>query len=205
MKLTAIFFITAILLLLATEIQSQDFQIVQDNKTKTFKAGSFIRVDLPVNAPKDCKPCPKNYVAGRLISFKNDTLKLQVRYEDQSISENGKEIGTQTKSYVDKKENEWPFLDLPKKEIWGITKQGTRKWTPVHPGDVVGGLLTFAGVLTGFSYFAANGENNEDALQETSLILIGTGIATSLVFNRKAYHTENDPDPKDKYKMWNIK
>src|SRR5690349_20044602 len=99
MKFITPVFIVAITLLQPSVLNSQDLQLQHGNKTKTFKVGELIRIDLPVEASKNRYPTSKNNITSRLISCDKDSCKLQVQLENQVINRNGNAIGNQTINY----------------------------------------------------------------------------------------------------------
>jgi|GEM_PF-2664659 len=205
MKLTTPLFIMAIVLFLVTGIQSQDLQISQGNKTKTFKAGHLIRVDLPVKDSLECKKCQKHSVVGRLISYENQMLSLRVRFEGEPIIRNKKDIGTKGNVYKEKMEAEWPMIEIPSTSILGITKQGTKKWKPLNDGDMLGATFVSVGTFFMLAAWAAEEEANQDALLGSGITMASIGLVMVAVFNRKTYEIENPLNTKIKHKPWTIK
>ena len=197
-------FIVAITMLETSVVHSQDLQIHQGNKTKTFKVGELIRIDLPVEESKNRYTTPKNNITGRLISCDKDSCRLQVQLENLVLKGNGNAIGNQTINYYSAKEKEWPYVSIPKKDIWGITFQGKKSLHVDHGADIVGSLLMYAGTLTAVSTLFASGEENEDELTNASVILFGTGAAMVLVFNRKTYRTNLAQHIKHVNKVWAV-
>jgi len=205
MKWTTSFMLTGLLLLLVTEIKSQDLQIVQGDKTKTFKAGHLIRIDLPLNDQPNCKKCPKKYVVGRLISFKNDSIHLRLKIESESITEKEKEVGAKAKLYKDKMEEAWPIVSIPANDVLGITKQGKKNWRPLNDGEALGITYFSVGAIFLVSGLLAKDEENESTLLGGGITMSALGLAMVAIFERKTYRTENPLSVKGKGEPWEIK
>lgn len=205
MKITTSIVIFGMLLFLLPGIQSQDLQIVQGNKTKTFKAGHLIKVDLPVKDSMDCKKCQKHSVVGRLISYENQILSLRVRFEGEPIIKNKKDIGTKGIVYKEKMEANWPVVDLSANTILGVTKQGTKKWKPINDGDMLGLTFTAVGLFLLAASTAEDESDKKDAHVQSGIVMTAIGLTMVTIFNRKTYEIENPTNSKVVHKTWNIK
>jgi len=202
MKSTTSLFILSFLLFWVSGIQSQDLQIYYGDKTRTFKTGHLIRIDLPNDFNSQCKSCSKKFVVGRLISYFNDTIKLRLKAESEPILGNVKEIGTTNKVYTKKDETQWPIIEIPSSSAYAVTRQGRKNWHVMNYGDESGGALFGLGLYTLFVSWLAEGEENEDALVGTGITFMAIGATMVAVFNRKTYYTHSESQDKNKGKTW---
>jgi len=138
MKKLNLFLHLGIMICINLNIEAQDLHLNYANESMTFKTGTLIRVDIPPGEGVRCDPCKNNFVVGRISSYKNDTLTLRIRFENEPIMKEEKEIGSQYTSFNEKNEQDWPVIQIPKKNIFAVTKQGTKKWRPVNGGDMMG-------------------------------------------------------------------
>jgi hypothetical protein len=207
MKSTTPLFILAMLLFLVSKIQSQDLQIQHGNKTKTFKVGHLIRVDLQSGLNLDCKKCTQKYMTGRLLSYSNDSISLRLKVEAEPIINPDKQIGESGRVFRQNEENSWPVIAIPSSSVIGITKQGTKNWKPVNDGDLCGSAFVLVGLLSLTAALYAEGEENSDALVGAGATMTGLGLAMITVFNRKTYYLQNpsNTNKKSKSKPWNFK
>ncbi len=205
MKLLQSYLVVGILILVTSAISAQYLQITRYKKSVYFETGTLIRVDVPPKESLMCDPCPNNYVIGRIISYKNDTLTLHVFYESEPIMDAKHKIGYKVNYYEFKNEKSWPVFKIPKSNIYSITKQGENKWKPSNDGDLIGATFTILGLMGLSGALLARGETNSDNLVGVGLFFTGAGIIMITCFDRKTYHLENSPNLKDKEKTWNIR
>jgi len=207
MKSTTSLFILTIFLFWDSGIQSQDLQIQQGNRTKTFKVGHFIRVDLQSGLNLDCKKCTQKYMTGRLLSYSNDSIRLRLKVEAEPIINPDKQIGESGRVYRQNEENSWPVIAILSSSIVGITKQGTKNWKPVNDGDLCGGAFVLVGLISLTAALYAEGEENSDALAGAGATMTGLGLIMMAAFHRKTYYLENPPNTqaKETSQLWTIK
>jgi hypothetical protein len=205
MKTIGLFFFTVIVLFVTPMVHGQDFQIYRDSKTKTFKAGHMIKIELPNDQNHGCRSCPKSYLVGRLESYHQDTIQLRLKFERQPVRGKENEIGTDARLYRDKMEKEWPVIRVPSSSIVGITRQGIKKWRPNNAGQIVGRSLFTAGMLTIIIPAMVDGVDNHDPVVVTGASMILLGSVTAAVFKRKTYYIDFPLNTKVKGKTWKIK
>jgi len=199
-----LFLFTGIMLCITTCIEAQDLQLSHDSKSMTFKTGTLIRVDIPPGEGVLCDPCKNNFVVGRIISYNNDTLTLRIRFENEPIMKGEKEIGSKHSSFNEKNEQDWPVIEIPRKNIYSVTKQGTKKWKPINGGDMMGAAFTTVGLISLLA-FVAEGEENNNVLLGTGIGMTAAGLIMITVFDRKAYHMETSPNKTVRDKVWIIR
>lgn len=186
-------------------IQAQDLQLTNGNLTKTFKTGKLIKVDIPPREGLGCDPCKNNYVIGRIISYSNDTLTLRIRFEREPIMATEKVIGSQFRDYKEKNEDDWPVIEIPKKNIYSVTKQGTKEWRPINAGDHLGVAYISSGLIFLLASLIAEGEDNQSTLSGAGVTLTVIGVIMITFFERETYHIENGQKNKPNVKTWNIR
>jgi hypothetical protein len=194
-----------IILIIISGSQAQNLQLTNGNQTKTFKTGTLIKVDIPPREGLGCDPCKNNYLIGRIISYKNDTLTLRIRFEREPIMAADKVIGSQVRDFKEKNEKDWPIIDIPKKNIYSVTKQGKKEWRPVNAGDGLGVAYFSTGLIFLLTSLVAEGENNQSSLSGTGVTLTVIGLIMITFFERETYHIENGQNNKPNVKTWNIR
>ncbi len=198
-------FIVIVILCITAGLKAQYLQITRAKKSVYFETGTLIKIDVPPKESLLCNPCKDNYLIGRIISFKNDTLTLHVFYESVPIMDAKNKIGSHVNYYEFKNEKSWPVFKIPKSNIYSITKQGENKWNPSNNGDLLGASFTTVGILFLSAAVFAQEESNSDALVGAGAILAGTGLVMISSFHRITYHLENSPNHTNKQKVWNIR
>jgi len=205
MKFITPFFIVAITLLQTSVLHSQDLQIQQKNKTKTFKTGHLIKVELTNRPDSNCNSCSLRYIIGRIVSYKKDTLQLQIKIENQPVVVNGQEIGNKELAFRDKMKEEWPFIRIPSSSILSITKQGIKHWNEKNAGDQVGiGVIT-VGLISLIAAAYTDDEQKNDSRVSFGVTTIAAGLITVAIFDRKTYYIENPLQTKTHGGHWRIK
>ena len=89
--------------------------------------------------------------------------------------------------------------------ILGITKQGTKKWSPLNTGDKLGLTYTMVGLTFLLVSTLDDGADNEDIHLQAGVTLTALGLAMVTIFNRKTYEIENPLNSTIKHKPWKIK
>ena len=136
------FFISTLILLFAIHTNAQDLELTVGSRTKVFKAGTFITVELPTPNQEPCEECPLTSMTGQLVSSVDGKINLKVRRSSEPLVELKENVGSLTKYYD---HGDQPVLSIPKEVIMSITKADSKSESATTAGVLVGTLLVWAG------------------------------------------------------------
>jgi hypothetical protein len=188
---------------LSTFSFSQDMILLNRNKQKTFKTGSFVRIVLPSKNIEPCDACEGNYVVGNIVSYLNGILTLDVIQSGSLVVEGGKQIAFSDTRYTFKEgENR---IDIPEQEILSVAHQGKKKYKRTSTGQAIG----FVAIILGVGHLTAVpfADENRDVLAVLGLSELALGIVFASSLDYKEYITSVDcpsasPFPE---KIWKLK
>jgi hypothetical protein len=181
---------------------SQDLILTNGQKSIKFKTGSFVRILIPSKTIEPCATCSGDYMTGKIVSFRDQVLTLDVVKTGQIISEDGKVIGHADFTYSRNSENR--TITIPANEILSVTQQGKKKYKTTSTGQVIGQVSTILGI--GHLVSIPFADENKDVLAVVGLseLVLGIILATSL--DEKEYITSincpsKSPSPD---KIWKL-
>jgi hypothetical protein len=166
----------------------QDMVLRNGNRHKTFKTGSFVRIVLPSRDIEPCDACEGNYVIGKIVSYRNDTLTLDAIQSGHMIVEGGKQTAFSDTRYTFKEgENR---VDIPESEILSVAHQGKKKYKETSTGQGIG----YVALILGIGHLAAIpfADTNRDVLAVLGLSELALGITLATSFDYKEYFTSID-------------
>ncbi len=149
--------IFACLLFIVSTIQSQDITIQLGNKSKTFKAGTFLEIVQPASGTVPCEKCSHNILSGKLISYQHDLVTM-VLYEKKEVLVNeGKTLGFRETSYAE----DMPLntIDIPRGDILSIRQSGKKKLKTMTTGQTMATVIGLVGLghLASIPFAGENG------------------------------------------------
>ena len=164
---------------------SQDLHLSNGHRSKKFTTGSFVRIVIPSKATEPCESCSVDYVTGKIVSFSDHILTLEVVKTGQIISEEGKVVGHSDFTY--RRGSEKRKIAIPEAEILSVTRQGKKKYKTTTTGQTIGRISTILGI--GHLVSIPFADENKDVLTILGLseLVLGITLATSL--DEKEYIT----------------
>ena len=196
---------TFIFLLALFQVAGQDLVLTYGNRTKTIKAGSFIRVETPSRNQEPCLKCSTSFAIGKLVSAKNGNIQILPMKTSQPVVQNGAVTRINEVSYLDTASA--TVVNMPIEEIYSITEQGDKKFRENTAGQVMGFILMSLGASHLLSVPVVELTEGNDS---KTLLFLGlgeflAGIVTSQIFKHKTYITHLAcPERKGSDRVWNF-
>ncbi len=188
-------------LLLVLGIQAQDIQLHSGNKTKTFKAGTFVEVVQPASGTVPCEKCSHNILSGKLISYQHGALTMTVNEKKEVLVTDGKTLGFRETSYAD----DMPLanIEIPKSDILSIAQRGKKKLKSINTGMTIATIIGVVG-LGHLASIPLAGENGDLLAVVGAAELVGA-LILGVSSTPKTFITHIDcPDkPKSSAEIWN--
>ena len=192
--------IFACLLFIVSTIQSQDITIQLGNKSKTFKAGTFLEIVQSASGTVPCEKCSHNILSGKLISYQHDLVTM-VLYEKKEVLVNeGKNLGFRETSYAE----DMPLnsIDIPRGDILSIRQSGKKKLKTMTTGQTMATVIGLVGLghLASIPFAGENGGLLAGVGASEVVLAIILGVSST----PKTYITNvNCPDkPKNANQIW---
>jgi hypothetical protein len=190
-----------IILCISSTMDAQDLLLTSGKKIKTIKPGTFIEVELPSVIHDPCINC-SDVMRGKMISYADGKLNLQVKQSGEPLVEGGNNIGYLYKNYNSKN---IPTISILRENILSVTVKGKKKIRKRTTGEVVGMIISILGISHLVS--APIAELTEDG---GGSVLLGLGIAETITgfilgpsLHQKTYYTnENCPQKRTGQKIW---
>ena len=149
--------IFACLLFIVSTIQSQDITIQLGNKSKTFKAGTFLEIVQPASGTVPCEKCSHNILSGKLISYQHDLVTMVLYEKKEVLMNEGKNLGFRETSYAE----DMPLnsIDIPRGDILSIRQSGKKKLKTMTTGQTIATVIGFVGLghLASIPFAGENG------------------------------------------------
>ncbi len=196
---------TFIFLLALFQAAAQDLVLTYGNRTKTIKAGTFIRIETPSTSQEPCLKCSSSFATGKLVSAKNGNIQIHPMKTSQPVVQNGVVTRINDVNYLDTASS--PVISLPVDQIYSISEQGLKKFRENTTGQVMGFILMGLGASHLLSVPVVELTEGNDS---KSLLFLGlgefiAGIVASQVFKHKTYITHSAcPDRKESDRVWNF-
>lgn len=192
--------IFACLLFIFSTIQSQDITLQLGNKSKTFKAGTFLEIVQPASGAVPCEKCSYNVVSGKLISYQNDIVTMVLYEKKEVMVSEEKILGFRETSYVE----DMPLssVEIPKGDILSISQSGKKKVRTTTTGQTI---ATVIGLL-GLGHLASIplADDNGDLLAAVGATEVVVAIILGVSSTPKTYvtHIACPDKPKNKGEIW---
>lgn len=188
---------------LSTIAFSQNLVLTNGQKHKTFKTVSFVKILVPSRSVEPCEACEGDFVAGRIVSYREGILTLEVIRTGEVKMENGKQIGFIDTRYSGKPgEN---VKEFAKQDILSITQQGKKEYKRTTTVQAIGytAIILSLGQLASIPF----ADENRDMLAVVGLTELGLGIIMASTFDAKRYVTNiNCPSaPRIPDQIWKLK
>ena len=132
--------IFACLLFIVSTIQSQDITLQLGNKSKTFKAGTFLEIVQPAAGTVPCTKCSYNVLRGKLISYKDGVVTMTLDEKKEVLVNEGKTLGFRETSYA--ADMSLTNTAIPKEDILSIKQSGKKKLKTLTTGQTIACLLS---------------------------------------------------------------
>lgn len=182
---------------------SQDLVLTKGQKHKTFKTGSFVDILIPSTRIEPCDACEGDYYTGKIVSYRDGLLTIEMIKSGNVIVEGGKQIGYSNIRYSGKLgEN---IKEIPKQDILSVSQQGKKKYKQTRTGQAIGftAIILSIGQLASIPF----ADENRDVLAVVGLTELGLGIIMASSFDDKVYVTNIDcpSAPKIPDQIWKLK
>ncbi len=187
-------------MLLVSGIQGQDIQLQSGNKSKTFKAGTFLEIVQPAPGTVPCEKCSYNVVRGKLISYQDGIVTMMLEEKKEVLVSDGKTLGFRETSYA----ADMPLTNtaIPKEDILSIKQSGKKKLNTLTTGQAIATVVGLVGLghLVSIPLAGDNGSLLAVVGASEVVVAIILGVSSS----PKTYVTHiNCPDkPKSNDKIW---
>jgi len=192
--------ILACLILLASGIQAQDIKLQSGNKTKTFKAGTFLEIVQPAPGTVPCEKCSYNVVSGKLVSYQDGVVTMTIDEKKEVLVTEGKTLGFRETNYA--ADMSLTNTAIPKEEILSIKQAGKKKLKTLTTGQAIATAVGLVGLghLVSIPLAGDNGGLLAAVGASEVVVAIILGVSSS----PKTYVTHiNCPDkPKSSDKIW---
>jgi len=192
--------ILACLMLLVSGIQAQDIQLQSGDKSKTFKAGTFLEIVQPAPGTVPCEKCSYNVLRGKLISYQDGIVTMAVDEKKEVLVSDGKTLGFRETSYA----ADMPLTNtaIPKEDILSIKQSGKKKLKTMTTGLTIATVIGLVGLGHLASIPLAGDNGGLLAVVGASEVVLGFILGASS--SPKTYVTHvNCPDkPKNSDKLW---
>jgi hypothetical protein len=196
---------TLIFFLALFQVTAQDLVLHYSNRTKTMKAGTFIRIETPSTGQEPCVKCSTNFITGKLISAANGSIQIHPRMTSQPVVQNGLVTRVNEVSYLDTASS--PLISIPVDQIYSIAEQGNKKLREKTTGEVMGFILMTLGAshLLSAPVVELTEGNDSKTLLFLGLGEFAAGLVTSQLFKHKTFITHTAcPERKDSDRVWNF-
>ena len=163
----------------------QDLVLTNGQKHKTLKTGTFVKILIPSRSIEPCEACEGDFVAGRIVSYREGILTLEVIRTGEVKMEGGKQIGFTDTRYSGKPgEN---AMEFPTQDILSITQQGKKEYKRTTTGQAIGytAIILSLGQLASIPF----ADENRDVLAVVGLTELGMGIIMASTFDARRYVT----------------
>lgn len=146
------------LICMPTSMQAQDLRLTSDHKSKTFEVGTFIEIITPAPGITPCEKCSHNVLRGKILSYQNGTLTLQLYGKKEVLQEDGTTLGYRITNYT--KEMRPGNFDVPKADILSVKQIGKKKIKDHTTGETIATCLGLLGLghLASIPFAGENGD-----------------------------------------------
>lgn len=188
-------------ILLFSGLQAQDILLRSGDKSKTFKAGTFIKILQPAPGTVPCEKCSHNILGGKLISYQQGIVTMTVHEKKEVLMTDGKILGFRETSYVD----DMPLvnLDIPKSDILSIAQSGKKKLKSQTTGSTIATILAVLGVGHLASIPLADENAGLLAVVGASELVLATILGVSSTPRTYITHMNCPDKPKNTSEIWN--
>jgi len=187
-------------MLFVSGIQAQDIQLQSGNKSKIFKAGTFLKIVQPAPGTVPCEKCSYNVLSGKLISYQNGVVTMTLKEKKEVLVTDGKTLGFRETRYTE----EMPLsgIDIPKEDILSIRQGGKKKLKDLTTGQAIATCIGLLG-LGHLASIPLAGENG-DLLAAIGATEVVVAIILGVSSTPKTYvtHIACPDKPKNKDEIW---
>ena len=190
----------AYLLLQVSGIQSQDIHLSLGNKTKTFKAGTFLEIILPAPGTVPCDKCSFNVVKGKLVSYQQEVVTMVLYEKKEVLVTDGKIMGYRETGYT--KNMSIANIEIPKTDILSIAQSGKKKLKTMTTGTTIATVIGLVGL--GHIVSAPLADDKAELLVGLGVAEVVVAIILGTTSSPKTYRTHiNCPEqPKESKEIW---
>lgn len=172
-------FTLLVLLCLIPGMNAQDLQLTADHKTKTFEAGTYIEVITPSPGIAPCEKCSYNVLRGKLVSYQNELLTLQLYGKKEVLTQDGTTLGYRITNYT--KEMMPSNFEVAKGDILSIKSIGKKKMKDHTTGQTIATCLGLLGLghLASIPFAGENGDLLAGIGAAEVLVAVAIGVSSS--------------------------
>jgi len=181
-------------------IQSQDIHLSLGNKTKTFKAGTFLEIVQPTPGTVPCENCSFNVVKGKLVSYQHEVVTMVLYEKKEVLVSDGKTMGYRETGYT--KDMSRTTIEIPKADILSIAQSGKKKLKTMTTGTTIATVIGLVGL--GHIVSAPLADDRAELLAGLGVAEVVVAIIIGVSSSPKTYRTHiNCPDqPKNSQEIW---
>lgn len=200
-------FFLLLFMLYTTWLSSQDLVLFYEKRTKVFKTGSFIELQLPAPVSEDGNnDCVRSVLRGKLLRSEADKVILQVFQSSEPLMQGRIRTGDQIKHYLS--DGAGQELSIPKEIILSVKHKGKHRIRENTTVETAGYVLATLGMAHLVSVPVAKALENEN--QTGSLALLGagellTGVLLAVLADQKEYVTAEGCPGKSEANVWTIR
>lgn len=192
--------IFACLLFIVSTIQSQDITIQLGNKSKTFKAGTFLEIVQPATGTVPCAKCSYNVLSGKLISYKDGVVTMTLDEKKEVLVSEGKTLGFRETSYA--ADMSLTNTAIPKEEILSIKQSGKKKLKTLTTGQTIATVTALVGLGHLASIPLAGDNGSLLAAVGASEVVVAIILGISSTPKTYVTHLACPDKPKNKVEVW---
>ncbi len=192
--------IFACLLFIVSTIQSQDITIQLGNKSKTFKAGTFLEIVQPAAGTVPCAKCSYNVLSGKLISYKDGVVTMTLDEKKEVLVSEGKTLGFRETSYA--ADMSLTNTAIPKEEILSIKQSGKKKLKTLTTGQTIATVTALVGLGHLASIPLAGDNGSLLAAVGASEVVVAIILGISSTPKTYVTHLACPDKPKNKVEVW---
>ena len=192
--------IFACLLFIVSTIQSQDITIQLGNKSKTFKAGTFLEIVQPAAGTVPCTKCSYNVLRGKLISYKDGVVTMTLDEKKEVLVSEGKTLGFRETSYA--ADMSLTNTAIPKEEILSIKQSGKKKLKTLTTGQTIATVTALVGLGHLASIPLAGDNGSLLAAVGASEVVVAIILGISSTPKTYVTHLACPDKPKNKVEVW---
>lgn len=187
---------------IVSTIQSQDITLQLGNKSKTFKAGTFLEIVQPAAGTVPCTKCSYNVLRGKLISYKDGVVTMTLDEKKEVLVNEGKTLGFRETSYAE----DMPLntIDIPRGDILSIRQSGKKKLKTMTTGQTMATVIGLVGLghLASIPFAGENGGLLAGIGASEVVLAIILGVSSTPKTYITHVNCPDKPNNNDKIWMW---
>lgn len=182
-------------------VSGQDLVFQADDKTKTIKANTYIKITMTPVGENPCGKCEVNSVIGKLLSSQNDSIQIKVRSSEMTINEDNRPVLL----YRRYQSKDAPVISIPKNNVLAVKQQGIHHYKEHTGGETLGQLLALSGGSYMIGSTGVEDDHNSNKMLAVGITTLILGITTAAIAERNLIVTsEFCPNIKEGKRIWSI-